>query len=272
MNIFVIGLGLIGGSIGLTLRGRHRITGYDRHPTHVRRALEIGLVHDVAEWAHHADVIVMCVPVDAIRHMLPEILDRMSPEAVVIDTGSTKRSICEAVRRHPRRRQFVACHPVAGTEFSGPEAARAGLFQDKTCVVVDSSASDPQALGVAQNFWNECGMSMIDMSSEAHDRAFAVASHLPHAMAFALAQTVGNRQDIGKIAGSGLSGAVRLAHSSPQTWSAIFSDNAAETMNAIDDFIMQLNRLKVLIQSNDTGAVEEFIRASNSIIQTTGRS
>lgn len=272
MNIFVIGLGLIGGSIGLALRGRHHLTGYDRNPVHARRALELGLVHDVAEWVHHADIVVLCIPVDAIRQRLPEILDRVSPQAVVIDTGSTKRTIGETVRHHPKRRRFVACHPVAGTEFSGPEAARAGLFQGKTCIVIDSPASDPQALEIAQNFWTECGMSLIPMSAEEHDRVFAVASHLPHTLAFALAQTVGNRQDIWKIAGSGLSGAVRLARSSPQTWSAIFADNAAETVNAIDDFILQLNRLKVLIRSNDTNSVEDFIRTSNSIIQTTGPS
>lgn len=275
MNISIIGLGLIGGSLGLALRDRHRITGCDRNPAHQQRALELGLVHDIMEWPdvlHGSDIVVLCVPVDAIRDLLPMTLDRIPPETVVIDTGSTKRSICSAVHRHPQRRRFVACHPIAGTEFSGPDAAMAGLFQHKTCIVVDPKESDDRALEVAETFWRACGTSLYTMTADAHDRILAYASHLPHAMAFALARTVGNLEAGETIAGSGLAGAVRLARSSPETWSAIFSDNSAAVVRAIDDFIRHLDGLKTSIRSGDSAAIKKFLQTIQTTPQPTGRS
>lgn len=274
MTILIVGLGLIGGSMGLALRDRHRVIGYDSRPEHARRAVERGMVHAIVspEPTRDIDVIALCIPVDAIRRELPVILDRISPHVTVIDTGSTKRRICDAVRHHAKRNRFVACHPIAGTEFSGPDAAEQRLFQDRVCLVVESELSDIGAVEMAEEVWKDCGMSIERMPAGEHDRSLALASHLPHAIAFALAQTVGGHDGIDRVSGSGLAGAIRLARSSPHTWSAILSENSIGIVEAIDAFTQHLAEMKRRIQSGDSQSIAEFIQDSNFIMQTIGRS
>jgi len=276
MNISIIGLGLIGGSIGLALRKTHRVIGFDQNPTHAKRAVERGLVEEHVTWPFlldEADIVILGVPVGAIREMLPFVLDRVRPDAVVLETGSTKQGICEAVSTHPKRGQFVACHPIAGTEFSGPDAAQENLLLGKTCIIVEGQRSSDQAVRVAQDLWKQCGMVILPMEADAHDRSLAYVSHLSHALAFVLAQTVADLPDsdpLDRFAGSGLVSMVRLAKSSPDTWASIFLDNRSHVVAAIEDWSERLEQLKKSISDKNESAIKEFIQKSNTITKRTG--
>ena len=179
MNVTIIGLGLIGGSIALDLRKAGlatKLMGLDQNPLNAKKAVDLKLVDEVLpenEALSKADLVILAIPVNAIGAFLPSVLDAVNKNTVVIDSGSTKKMICHAVMNHPKRNQFVAAHPIAGTEFSGPEAAFLGLFEKKTNIICEQEKSSAHALSIAEKVFRTLGMNTIFMEPEEHDKHVA---------------------------------------------------------------------------------------------------
>lgn len=275
MNICIVGLGLIGGSIGKDLNGKPGILqriGVDLHADAAKTALDLGLIDSVMEEGEAfklADVVLLAIPVNAIKALLPGILETIRKDAVVIDLGSTKTAICKAVAGHARRQQFVAAHPVAGTENSGPGAAIHGLFQDKVNIICDREHSSAEALAMAEKLFTMLGLRTIFMGSEEHDKHVAYVSHLSHVSSFLLAQTVldmeKDEKQIFNLAGSGFASTVRLAKSSPDMWTPIFEQNAEFLGQALTEYIMHLQRLQYHLMKRNTKAIEAVLKQANDI-------
>jgi prephenate dehydrogenase len=275
MNVTIIGVGLIGGSLGLVLRSDsrfNRITGVDVSAENARQALQLGLIDASAsldEGVTLADVVLLAVPVNVIAQLLPEVLDRISPDAVVIDTGSTKTAICKSVQQHPKRGRFVAAHPIAGTENSGPSAAFSGLFRGKLNIVCEKDRSDEDALNLALDIFSLAGMRTIFMDPDEHDRHLAYVSHLSHVSSFLLGQTVldieQNEKHIAMLAGSGFASTVRLAKSSPAMWAPIFEQNREYLSQALQEYILHLQRFQYHLLKGNTDELYNIMQQANEI-------
>ncbi len=275
MKITIVGLGLIGGSIGIDLRKAglaDHLVGVDFNEEHGRKAVELGLVDRIEaedKALAEADVVILAIPVNTISALLPQVLDVVNDQAVVIDTGSTKSMICRSVNHHVKRRQFVASHPIAGTENSGPTAAFAGLFGDKTNIICESEKSSTESLAVAERVFAALGMKTILMDPEEHDRHVAYVSHLSHVSSFLLGQTVldieKDEKNIFNLAGSGLTSTVRLAKSSPDMWAPIFEQNAEYLGQALAEYIMHLQRFHYQLMKRNTKELYRVMKEANKI-------
>jgi prephenate dehydrogenase len=274
MNICIIGLGLIGGSVGLDLRGTRGLTrvGVDLQHENADVAVSLGLVdrtEDEGTALTVADVVILAIPVNAIKALLPGILDAVRPETTVIDLGSTKSVIGRAVMAHPRRKQYVAAHPVAGTENSGPQAAVRGLFQGKVNIICDQELSGQRHLEVAENIFSMLGLKTIFMGSDEHDKHVAYVSHLSHVSSFLLGQTVldmeKDEKQIFNLAGSGFASTVRLAKSSPDMWTPIVEQNAEYLGQALAEYIMHLQRFQYHLMKRNTREIHAMLREANQI-------
>jgi len=276
MKVVVIGLGLIGGSFAKDVRELHpgaRLIGVDHSEAHIKEALALGIIDDTGDLSSlgDADVVFVAIPVNALLGELPKLLDRVGDQTVVMDAGSTKRLICEAVQGHPNRRNFLACHPIAGTEFSGPSAALSGLYREKTMIIceVEKTAFKLQerALALIQGM----GMRIRYMNPQAHDRHIAYVSHLSHISSFMLGKTVidkeRNERDIFDMAGSGFESTVRLAKSSPDMWAPIFEQNRDNVVETLDEYIQNLIGFKQMIADGDFEKVHEEMSNTNKIKQ-----
>jgi prephenate dehydrogenase len=265
MKTTVIGLGLIGGSMAIDLRHAGLATtllGVDQNNANAIRAVERGLVDRVVsleEGVADADLVLVAIPVSGLVTLLPIILEKVKKDAIVIDAGSTKGNICKALANHPNRAQFVAAHPIAGTENSGPDAAFSGLFKNKTNIVCDQQLSSPQALEIAMRVFDALGMNTIFMEAEEHDKHVAYVSHLSHVSSFLLGQTVldieKDEKNIFALAGSGFASTVRLAKSSPDMWAPIFEQNLSYLGQALAEYIMK----------GDTQALHKIMSNANQI-------
>lgn len=277
MTVTIIGLGLIGGSMALDLKARRfssRIIGVDRNPKHRQVALERGLVDEVMPLksaVSQADIIVLAIPVDGIKQLLPTILD-YSAKQVVTDMGSSKMEIIEKVKGHPNRGNYVPFHPMAGTEFSGPEAAISGLFDKKVGIICDMVDSNQKSLETATSLFMALNMRLIFMNAREHDLHAAYVSHISHLTSFALALTVLDKekdtQSIFNLASGGFDSTVRLAASSSEMWVPVFSQNKENVIKVMDTYIENMKLLKDSIASDDEKAVERLIKKANQI-QTT---
>ena len=275
MKVTVIGLGLIGGSIAIDLRKAgvaSELTGIERNSANAERALELGLVDRVEtedKALKDADLVIVAIPVNAMAQLLPSVLDAVKSTAVVIDAGSTKRMISRAVSNHPKREQFVAAHPLAGTENSGPEAAFSGLFQNKTNIICERDLSSAHSLEVAMKVFDTLGMKTIFMEAEEHDKHVAYVSHLSHVSSFLLGQTVldieKDEKNIFELAGSGLASTVRLAKSSPEMWAPIFEQNQEYLSQALQEYIMHLQRFHYHLLKRDTKELHRIMSSANEI-------
>jgi len=273
MNIGVVGIGLIGGSIAKDARQLgHRTVGTDKSAAHGEEAVRLGVVGEVMNLdalVNQSDLIIISVPVNHISDLVIKVLDRIRPGQVVIDVGSTKRSICQSVSDHRYRSQFVACHPLAGTENSGPQAAISGLFRNKKNIICESELSDEHSLKTTLGFVNALGMQSIFMSPDDHDRHVAYVSHLSHVSSFTLGQTVldieKNEKHIFNLASTGFSSTVRLAKSDAKTWAAIFCDNSEPLSDALTQYIAQLQEIKTAIDNKDSDRCIEIIENANEI-------
>jgi prephenate dehydrogenase len=275
MKTTVIGLGLIGGSIALDLRSSGLATelvGIDLNPVNASRAVELGLVDKIDNEGtaiSTADLVVLAIPVNALSQLLPSVLDSIKKKAAVIDTGSTKRMICRAVDHHPNRGQFVASHPIAGTENSGPDAAFEGLFRGKTNIICEQEKSSKEALMVANRVFTVLGLETIFMDSEEHDKHVAYVSHLSHVSSFLLGQTVldieRDEKNIFALAGSGFASTVRLAKSSPDMWAPIFEQNAEFLSQALAEYIMHLQKFQYLLMKRDGKELHRIMKDANRI-------
>lgn len=273
MKITIIGLGLIGGSMALDLKKRgvaSALLGVEQDPENARKALELGLVDQVLPFqeAIQTDLVIVATPVNVILKLLPEVMDRIGDHTVVMDVGSTKEQICKTILKHPRRKQFVATHPIAGTENSGPEAALSGLFDQKLSILcADESAL--WAVERASEVYEALNMNLIFMNAADHDMHVAYVSHISHISSFALATTVleieKNTARIFDLAGSGFASTVRLAKSSPDMWAPIFAQNSKYISKALGTYIKHLQRFKKQIDSKNTRALHETMKKANSI-------
>ena len=275
MTITIVGPGLIGGSIALGLRDSGfaaQIFGVDSNPAHAARALSLGLVDamlPLPEAVRQSQVIVVATPVDSLTVLLPQVLDLIGNEQVVLDVGSTKQPVLAAVEGHPRRSRFVATHPMAGTEYSGPEAAVRGLFAGKCCVFSDIEKSDPDALGICQKLYAALGMHTTTLDGAAHDLHVAYVSHISHIASFALALTVLEKERdenrIFELASGGFQSTVRLAKSSPDTWIPIFRQNRDNVLDVLDEFINTVSRFRTLLIKKDFDTFRQLMQQANDI-------
>jgi prephenate dehydrogenase len=275
MKTTIVGLGLIGGSLALGLRKAGIATeliGVDMSEANAKKALELGFIDRVLpedEAFKLSDLIILAIPVNALNAFLPHVLDSVKKDAVVIDTGSTKSALCKAVANHPNRSQFVAAHPIAGTENSGPAAAFLGLFKGKTNIICESGKSSAHALNVASKVFNALEMKTIFMEADEHDRHVAYVSHLSHVSSFLLGQTVldieKDEKNIFDLAGSGFDSTVRLAKSSPDMWAPIFEQNVEYLSQALLEYIMHLQRFHYHLMKRDSKELHRIMSKANEI-------
>lgn len=274
MRIAIIGTGLIGGSLSLTLKAKgvaSFVTGVEQNEQHAKRALELGLVDAIAtlpEAIAEADLIVLATPIDAAEALLPGILDMVSKQ-VVMDVGSTKKVICESVANHPKRGRFVATHPMWGTEYSGPDAAISTAFADKATVICSKEESDSDAVELVENVYKTLGMHLLYMKADDHDVHVAYVSHISHITSFALANTVLEKEReedaIFELASGGFESTVRLAKSNPAMWVPIFMQNRDNVLDVLNEHIAQLRKFKACLEKENFDYLQKLIEHANGI-------
>ena len=275
-QVSIIGIGLIGGSFALDLKHyipEVQITGIDQNKTHLTEAIKLGIIDQTGDLKslENADLVVLAIPVNAALEVLPQVLNFITEKAVVIDMGSTKEAICKAVSSHPRRAQFLATHPIAGTEFSGPSAAIYGLFKNKTNIICEVEKTLPALGEVVLTLFKTMGMHLRFMPANDHDKHIAYVSHLSHISSFMLGKTViekeKNERDIFDMAGSGFESTVRLAKSSPDMWAPIFEQNKVNVIETLTEYIQNLNQFKAYMEKDDFDAVHNEMKNTNHIKQ-----
>ncbi|MCR9265006.1 MAG: prephenate dehydrogenase [Flavobacteriaceae bacterium] len=276
MDVVVIGIGLIGGSFAKDVKQlfpEAHIIGIDKNDSHLDEALELNLIDEKGDYGvlATADVVYVSIPVNALVHELPKILDVVGDETVVMDAGSTKRLICESVADHPNRRNFMACHPIAGTEFSGPSAAINGLYEGKTNIICEVEKTAFKLQEKALDIFQKMQMRIRYMNPKAHDKHIAYVSHLSHISSFMLGKTViekeKNERDIFDMAGSGFESTVRLAKSSPDMWTPIFEQNRDNVVETLEEYIQNLENFKQLLLDQEYGKVHTEMSNTNKIKQ-----
>jgi prephenate dehydrogenase len=276
MIISVVGIGLIGGSLAIDLRKRgfaDRIIGVDANQQHRNIAQLCGFVDETDSLENavdKSDLIILSTPVDTNSRMLPGILDRITGTSkVVTDMGSTKGSIARASAGHPNRGRYVAMHPMAGTEFSGPLAAIGKLFDYKTAIICDPELSDKDALDVIEKMTGVLNMRKTYMNSSDHDIHVAYVSHISHITSFSLALSVLDKerkeQNILNLAGGGFESTVRLAKSNADTWAPIFIENAGFIIEVIDNYIEKMKLFKEMIATKDKEGLKALMEEANKI-------
>ncbi len=273
-NIYAIGIGLIGGSLAIDIKKNNPemvIHGISRKEATLNKALELGLIDKKAtlDDLKHADLVIVSIPVDATVKLLPTILDKIPDTGLVVDAGSTKEAICEVVANHPKRRNFLAMHPIAGTEHSGPTAAIAGLFKGKTNIVCEVEKTTFKLQEKALKLFTDIGMRIRYMNPAEHDKHIAYVSHLSHISSFMLGKTVidkeKNERDIFDMAGSGFASTVRLAKSSPEMWTPIFKQNKANVVETLEEYIANLTHFKELMKADAYDAIFDEMKNANYI-------
>ena len=275
MKVSVVGLGLIGGSFALALRSKGIATeliGVESSPLHAAKALELGIVDSVLplqQAIEGADLIAIAVPVDAIPQLAIKILNRVTPNQIVIDMGSTKGELCEIISQHPARNRFVATHPMWGTEFSGPEAATVDSFAGRNVVICQKELSDAEAVERVENIYRTLGMGVLEMDAEQHDLHAAYVSHISHITSFILSTTVLEKEReeeaIFNLAGGGFDSTARLAKSSAETWIPIFKQNKYNVLDVLREYIHQLNLFRKALERDDYKELEQIIARANQI-------
>ena len=282
MKVGIIGLGLIGGSMAIDLRRKgfaEEVLGVEAEPVNVAAAEKIGLVDRVVsfeECVDISDVVVLAVPVGAAVRMLPQVLDRYAAMAedvragkVVMDVCSTKEHLARSVKYHPMRRHYVASHPMAGTEYSGPWAAMPGLFDGHACIICDAEESDRKAVGVVEDMYGALNMRTIYMNASNHDVHTAYVSHISHVTSFALALTVLDKEKDEKhifdLASGGFSSTVRLAKSNPDMWTPILMQNRDNILHVMDTYIEKMNAFRKAVAEGNEEEIRGLIGEANRI-------
>ena len=273
-NIAVIGLGLIGGSLALELKKNSWATiyGIDKNPAHLDKALERGIIFAKAddETLTQVDVVIISVPVDAIPTVAVEVLDKIKEDALVFDVGSTKAAVCDAVRNHKNRKNFVALHPIAGTEYSGPEAAIYDLFKSKVNIICERGLSSESSIEKAARIFEDLEMKNVYMDSPVqHDMHIAYVSHLSHISSFMLGKTVleieKDEKNIFNMAGSGFASTVRLAKSNPETWTPILMQNKEFLLKSLEEYIKNLSEFKNILTNESADEILQIMQDTNRI-------
>lgn len=275
-KVYVIGIGLIGGSMALDIKKLYpesTIYGIDASETHINEALEFNVIDEKASLKDivNADLVVLSVPVDASLGLIDDVLNLISENTLVIDVGSTKQIFCKTIEDHPNRRNLLATHPIAGTEHSGPKAAINNLFKSKTNIICEVEKTAFKLQEKALKLFNELGMRIRYMNPEAHDKHIAYVSHLSHISSFMLGKTViekeKNERDIFDMAGSGFESTVRLAKSSPEMWTPIFKQNKDNVLETLEEYIANLIQFKNLMEQDNFDAIYAEMKDTNYIKQ-----
>ena len=274
MKFFLIGTGLIGGSISKDIRNlidKVQIHGVDKNQINIQHAKDIGLIDsiDSLENLNIADRVILSVPVSESLKILPFVLDNLNKDALVWDVGSTKFSLCKSVENHSKRDQFLATHPIAGNEFSGPMASKENLFNGRIQILCETNKTRPDLLKWAESIFNLMGMKIRYMNPEEHDKKMAIVSHLSHISSFMLGKTVmeseNNDQNILDFAGSGFESTVRLAKSSPEMWSSIFKDNRKNILEILNAYIENLNQFRLKIENENYSDLKSQMIKTNKL-------
>ncbi|MBS1609138.1 MAG: prephenate dehydrogenase [Bacteroidetes bacterium] len=273
-SIAIIGVGLIGGSLAIQLHEKKissKLIGVDANPEHAKKAVELELVDETMsldDAIAAAEVVVLAIPVDTVVSLLPKVLDKVDKQ-IVIDLGSTKSQLIDAVRNHPNRGRYVATHPMWGTEYSGPQAAVRGAFEDKAVVICDAEDSDADALEWTKAMYRKIGMHLLEMESKAHDLHAAYVSHISHITSFALANTVLEKEKeekaIFELASAGFASTVRLAKSNPAMWVPVFMQNKVNVLDVLNAHIQQLTKFRDSIEQGKFEELKGLIEGANTI-------
>jgi prephenate dehydrogenase len=274
MKVYIIGVGLIGGSFALDIQDHFEgaeLFGIDDSSEHLEEAKRLGIIQNGStyEELHEADVIIVAVPVDVSIQVIPKVLDYCHDNTLVFDVGSTKSKISEVIKEHPKRRNFLATHPIAGTEFSGPKAALKGLYVNKTNIICEVEKTAFKLQERALDIFQKLGMRIRYMDVISHDKHIAYVSHLSHISSFMLGKTViekeKNERDIFDMAGSGFESTVRLAKSSPAMWTPIFEQNKENVIETLEEYINNLEAFKQLMLEGNFEKVYEEMHNTNHI-------
>ncbi|SFV54513.1 Prephenate and/or arogenate dehydrogenase (unknown specificity) [hydrothermal vent metagenome] len=272
MTVGIIGLGLMGGSLGIALKSTetpYRIIGYDHNPTHCKEAVSLELVDEIASSIDEiiaCDVIVLSIPVNGIIKALQN-LTTVDAHTTIIDLGSTKEKIVASVPNKIRA-NFVAAHPMTGTEKFGPTAAIEDLYRDKVVVLCDMEDSGKRQQEIAKSIFDEIGMRLVFMGAKEHDRHAAFISHMPHALSFSLANAVMGQEDpksITALAGGGFRDMSRIAKSSPHMWEDVFRQNRDNLIVAIKNFKEELNSCQKMIENEEWDALNRWMSDANKL-------
>lgn len=281
-KIGIVGLGLIGGSMAIDLKRKgyaSEIVGVENDPLNASAAERIGLVDSVTDLKScvaASDVIIVSVPVGAAMKIVPEVLDIMAelyPDGgcgkVVMDVCSTKENLAGSVKYHPMRKNYVASHPMSGTEYSGPWAALPGLFDGRACIICDFNESSPAAVRVVEEIYDVLNMRVVYMNSSSHDVHTAYVSHFSHVISFALALTVLEKEKDEKhifdLASGGFSSTVRLAKSSADMWTPILLQNRDNVLHVMDTYTEMLGAFRKAMEDSDEESLRKLIEDANRI-------
>ncbi|MCF8309040.1 MAG: prephenate dehydrogenase [Bacteroidales bacterium] len=273
-TIGIIGLGLIGGSLALDLKKKFpgmKIIGVEKDCKLNEKIIKLGLVDEIKmleEAVSESDLVVLGTPPDVSVRLLDKILALVTDQ-VVTDVSSVKKPLIEVASKHNSCGRYVATHPMAGTEYSGPEAATNSLFQNKACIICDHQNSDADALELVNSLFSEVEMRIINMDATEHDRHAAYVSHISHISSFALALTVLEKEqserNIFDLASGGFDSTVRLAKSAASMWQPVFELNRENIIDVIKNYEKQLGKFREAIANGDTETITSLIGSSNKI-------
>jgi prephenate dehydrogenase len=273
-KIAIVGVGLIGGSLAIQLHEKKiasKLIGVETNKDHAMKAVELELVDETMSLdkaIEQSDVIILAIPVDTLVKLLPSVLNKVNKQ-IVVDLGSTKSQLIDAVKDHPKRGRYIATHPMWGTEYSGPAAAVRGAYENKAVIICNPNESDADALEWAKAMYKKIGMHLLEMEAKAHDLHAAYVSHISHITSFALANTVLEKekeeQAIFELASAGFESTVRLAKSNPAMWVPIFMQNKENVLDVLKEHIAQLTRFRESIEKEDSDYLMKLIEDANKI-------
>jgi prephenate dehydrogenase len=274
-NVTIIGVGLISGSFALALKQKgfaKNIIGVSKTQASITQAIQLGIIDEALPLEvaiKKSDLIYIAIPVDVTIPILLQVMDLITNKQIVVDAGSTKFALCTAVENHPMRSQFVATHPMWGTENSGPQAAVDGAFAGRACVICEKEKSNIDAVNTVEKLYTAMGMHIIYMDATSHDMHAAYISHISHITSFALANTVLEKEKeehtIFELAGGGFESTVRLAKSNPAMWAPIFMQNKENVLDVLNEHITQLRKFKASLEKENLPYLIELMENANKI-------
>lgn len=274
MKVGIIGLGLIGSSLALKITEAYNditIYGEDISESNLNYTIENRIISNKLEEKDYSklDILFVAIPVDQVLKVLSPILDKVGENTLVVDLGSTKKPICDLVNSNQNRRKFLAAHPIAGTEFSGPMSADSSLFDNKTIILCETEKTENRLLNIAKDLFLNIGMSIKEMTADEHDKHIAYVSHLSHITSFMLGKTVMDKEKdeetIYDMAGSGFESTVRLGKSSPSMWTPIFNQNKKNIIDALDEYLKNIKNFKHLIETDNLSEMFNEMEQINGI-------
>ncbi|HJZ55292.1 MAG TPA: prephenate dehydrogenase/arogenate dehydrogenase family protein [Gemmataceae bacterium] len=275
-QITIVGVGLIGGSVGLAAKTRRvarRVIGFGRDQANLDKATHLGLLDgfcvDLADAVRAASLVVFCTPVDRIVEQVLSVKAEYRPGAILTDAGSTKGNIVRRLDRQLREEvHFVGSHPLAGSEKKGPDHARVDLFENRVTVVTPTVSTDPTACQAVKDFWTALGSRVVTMTPEDHDDALGITSHLPHAVAATLAGIT--PVDLLGLTAGGFRDTTRIAGGDPNLWAAIFQANRDAVLGAVAQFTGRLGEFRRLLEAGDGAGLVRWLSEAKQVRDALG--